>query len=529
MCTTAAAIRPPPVPSSLLADFRDHELNVHIDCDVNEEWRSALPHANFQGAPPYDIAVACETGRSNVLDVVLPGGIAVFPREDWSLFAMSVPHAAPYEPDGPRRDVKTTVAGDGAFVALKKGLLDDNDHMTLGDYGSEYGEYRWGVFSRALRRSLGFVWPATMRDYFATQMALFEAPLGEVRISMVLPHKVSRSDVVKFKRRDGKRVSLQRDVFLDAIREDICFSLAVHRERISAEIGGDNRSIVARIFPWRRVFDVDAAAVPDYALHEKMRPWLTWRAYFGAVEPQPQVVVAQTAREKSLMVDDDLSDFYTGRVTAGVLEGRVQVSLASADCEGFAQALALHHLTCFSSGFSDNEVAGRHSALYALAAKEKFDGSIGVAAEASLREMHSKTRKPWPPLSQLEVGAARPKASLGFFEGKAFANDRPEPLLAELPHGVDVLIDRRAARSCKGLDDLASRAVAPGGVWILEGLDECGGKGWPDLVSSLEAFATEGMMLVGRNIAAASRRDTWVADARRLSWPQDTDWDHEEL
>lgn len=442
---------------------------------------------------------------------------------------MSLPHAVPYAPNGQRRDVKMVVAGDGAFVALKKGLLDDNDHMTLGDYGSEYGEYRWGVFSRVLRRGMGIAWPSTMREYFAAQMALFEAPLGEVRISMALPYKESQSGAVKFKRRDGKRVSLQRDVFLEAIREDICFALAVHRERINTELGGDNRSIIAHVLPWRHVFDSDAAAVPDYALHEKMRPWHTWRSYFGDAEPQPQVVVAQTAREKSLMVDDDLSDFYTGRVTMGVLEGSVHVSLASADCDSFSEAFALHRLDCFFNGSSANEVAGRHSALYAIAAKEKFDGSIGVAAEASLREMHSSAGQPWSPLSQLELGAARPKASLGLFEGRAFANDRPESLLAGMPHGVDVLIDRRAARSCMGLEDLASRALAPGGVWILEGLDECGDKGWPELASSLEAFATGGMMLVGRNIAAASGRDTWRADARRLDWPQATDWRDDEL
>lgn len=50
---------------------------------------------------------------------------------------------------------------------------DDNDHMALGDYGNEYGEYRWGVFMRFIQRMLRH--PGGKADkYFSAQQAFFE-------------------------------------------------------------------------------------------------------------------------------------------------------------------------------------------------------------------------------------------------------------------------------------------------------------------------------------------------------------------
>ena len=122
------------------------------------------------------------------------------------------------------------------------------------------------------------------------------------------------------------------------------------------------------------------ANLTDFELHEKMRPWKTWRAYFGESPPQPLIVVAQTAREKRLMVDDDLSDFYKGGVTAAVPEGDVEVSVVSPACDTFADALSLHQLQCIpSAGEVENRVPA-HSPAMILAVTPAAGVMVGIEA-----------------------------------------------------------------------------------------------------------------------------------------------------
>ena len=64
----------------------------------------------------------------------------------------------------------------------------------LGDLGKEYGEYRWGVFSRFLARMVRHAVPEAAQ-YYDRQMAVFDTPISEVRLRLGLPHRVEGQKV----------------------------------------------------------------------------------------------------------------------------------------------------------------------------------------------------------------------------------------------------------------------------------------------------------------------------------------------
>lgn len=470
----------------LLSEFRDAPLAVAAA-------DPALPAAVL--GPPGERDVAAD------LEDVRPGGVAVVNvtgRLIRGLWQVARYQAAR---DPALRRVKLAIVSGGAAALLSKGVLDDNDHMCLGDLGKEYGEYRWGVFSRFLARMVRHAAPEAAQ-YFSHQMAVFDAPISEVRLRLGLPHHVEGGEM-HFATRDGAERHMAREAVRAALLKDLSFALAIHPERIS----------VAQAEDAMQVTIADVANLTDFDLHRKMRPWKTWRDYFGESPPQPLVVVAQTAREKSLMVDDDLSDFYKGSVTAAVPEGDVKVSVVSPACEAFADALSLHQLQCIPGEGGVPARAPTHSPLYRLAAKEKLDGALGTAAEASLRAIHAASGKPWPPLMQLVLEPGSVVVSL--FEGRLLRKAKSvAAVAAKLPRGVDVV---HIIGSCE-IPASALAVLVPGGVVLLEHMP-C-----PAREDAFAAFVDSarglGDLAVGRNIAVVVKPGVWEWDERRASWPQ---------
>merc|ERR1712232_23073 len=156
--------------------------------------------------------------------------------------------------------------------------------------------------------------------------------MGEVEFQ--LDQTAGKDGKIALRDRAGKRIAFKsKDALHSALRYDLRFGLHVHLDRITVLPSDSSRSVTA-LFT-----DAARGELSDYKLHRKQKPWNTWQSYFGNVTPQCLAVVAQTAREKSLMVADDLSDFYTGRVTSAVPEGGVKVRVSSAECDRFREEL----------------------------------------------------------------------------------------------------------------------------------------------------------------------------------------------
>ncbi|CAE8614850.1 unnamed protein product [Polarella glacialis] len=405
---------------------------------------------------------------------------------------------SPYEgrPD-PFRRAKLVVVAGGQALLVSKGCLDDNDHFTLGDYGNEYGEYRWGVFSRFIQRMLP-QFSSETDAYFKLQSSVLALPIEVVMIELKFSNEI-KHDMIHFKTREGERRSIAQGIpFQEAVIKDISFALAVHKERIFVELVGQMIRVTIR-----------DAKVQDYDLHIKQRPWNTWTSYFGPADPQPLSVVAQTAREKSLMVGDDLSDLYNGRVTAAIPQGEVSVAVTSPDCSGFREALSLHQFRCLSA--QSGTRAPPHSALYSLAAKEKLSGDLGTAAESSLKAILARNRHAWPDLAVLHIEGKT--ASLEVFEGRRLTKGlKLRALTAKLHHGVDLL----HLHSCK-IPAPALDVLADGGLVLIEGVD-CTK---PEAFDRFLGQALEiGAVAIGRRIAVIIKPGRYRVDPRRALWPR---------
>jgi len=390
------------------------------------------------------------------------------------------------------------------------GALDDNDHMALGDYGNEYGEYRWGVFMRFVWRLFRQASPKP-ELYFRDQMAVMSLPTEAVFADLRFEFKEKKENdgklLLQIKSRSGSKFEMTVEEFRSALIRDLSFGLAVHPERLSVEIlGGGIARLVVR--------DVE---VQDYPLHPtKQRPWGTWAAYFGRAAPQPLVVVAQTIREKSLMAGDDLSDFYKGRVTQALPEGNVEVTLVSQKCSAFAKALELHRFGCQASQLNEmpreTNVVPLHSVLYSYAAKEKLSGELGIPAESSLRRIFERTGSPLPALAALMLDESS-HASFMEFEGRSFTRGGLKSLLKKLPQGYDVL----QTSGCK-LPKPAVENLVPGGLILIENLDSCSDS--DDFREFLRVAARIGIVTVGRNIAVITKFGDFQHSKIRATWPQ---------
>eukprot|EP00933_Yihiella_yeosuensis_P041625 TRINITY_DN36015_c0_g1_i1.p1 TRINITY_DN36015_c0_g1~~TRINITY_DN36015_c0_g1_i1.p1 ORF type:complete len:409 (-),score=68.68 TRINITY_DN36015_c0_g1_i1:104-1255(-) len=375
--------------------------------------------------------------------------------------------------------------------------------MALGDYGNEYGEYRWGVFLRLVHRMLGRSYHCPKaHEYFDIQDKIFQLPIDSVLIDIGLDYKVDGNNI-KFQTREGKSMTLSKEEFMDALKQDMVYALGVHVERIELELLGEGI----------RVKISDVAEVADYRFSKKKRPWKTWSSYFGA-KPQPLAVVAQTAREKGFMVDDDLSDFYQGKVTAGIPEGKVSVTVASPSCKEFERILKIHKFECLSVK-SDKAPLEAQSPLYGLAAKEKLSGQIGVAAEASYTRTMEKFGVPWPDLAAIDdFDYKAGKASFSILEKNKLVREiKVKELVKKLPLQVDVI----HGSSCL-MDSYPLDTLTPGGVVIIEGTP-CNRH-----VDKFKQFLKDaqkiGTVLIGRNIAAIIKTGTYKHDSQRARWPQ---------
>ena len=214
-----------------------------------------------------------------------------------------------------------------------------------------------------------------------------------------------------------------------------------------------------------------------------------------------------------MKVDDDLSDFYKGRVTASVPEGGVKVSVESSGCKEFEQPLRMHLIACTEATVTP-DMAGAapvQSPLYVLAAKEKLSGDLGIAAESSLKTMFARTSKPWPSLAVLHI--EEDEASFELFEERGLTSGHIRSLVNRLPHGVDII----HVHSCD-IPPRALSALVPGGLVLVEGLD-CA-----DDLTEFDGFVAKarkiGHLAIGRRIGVIVKSGRYRADPRRAVWPQ---------
>jgi hypothetical protein len=308
-------------------------------------------------------------------------------------------------------------SGGGGRVAVltRKGALDDQEYMINGDYGTQYGEARHGLFSRALHRGFRVPWEARRQRYFEQALALLPARLHKLVFTMRAPREHDDAEsggAVSFALRadagGGRlRVGSAAEAKLCLLR-DVEFALSTHRERMEVsdfpseadEAGGttDRVEVTVRAASALPAAGAAGALRADYALHGKKGVWKSWRRYFGPrAAPQPLSVLAQNVREKFLMVsrDDDQSDLYKGRCSRALTEDAFDVVLHAPDCAALAPALKVHGLRCAASegegaadtGAADGAADGAdaaydrvaaHSPLYYLHVKAKWDGYIGL-------------------------------------------------------------------------------------------------------------------------------------------------------
>ena len=80
------------------------------------------------------------------------------------------------------REVKHVTISPHLVVLSRKGLLDDNDMLTLGDYGLDYSDGRWGLFARQMLRMMNVGISKERRAYFDTAMHILHP---SVRITKV--------------------------------------------------------------------------------------------------------------------------------------------------------------------------------------------------------------------------------------------------------------------------------------------------------------------------------------------------------
>eukprot|EP00929_Paragymnodinium_shiwhaense_P026786 TRINITY_DN15843_c0_g1_i1.p1 TRINITY_DN15843_c0_g1~~TRINITY_DN15843_c0_g1_i1.p1 ORF type:complete len:569 (+),score=162.47 TRINITY_DN15843_c0_g1_i1:36-1742(+) len=536
---------------SLFANFLLDPLRLRLPaeerCWANES--STLQAAEAVAAPPFDVKVSCAGGFD--LDGLLYGGVAVAKLPEgpsppaWLVNLMREIARRPLHSSVMARSLKAVAVGREWAVGLRAGLLDDNDHMTLGDYGSEYGEYRWGLFSRALHRMIGQPWH--LRARFEDWLPIFEVPIQRLSLSLFFPTLsldsaaadsaggvsiVARGGGAEKKKKSPERLRFGswRD-FAAALAADLAFGLEVPSDRLAVQPLVVPSGAQPGSGHWIEVVVAPARSrdnFQDYPLHAKKRPWTTWHSYYGKdMDEHPLAVVAQTFREKMLMVGEDLSDLYSGKATVAAAEGQYEVKIASKECKRYARTITLNKFKCVdaAAGAAVAAAAGeesdgleahappssfRHSILYGLAAKEKLDGLVGVGAEASLKTMYKKlAKKPWPPLVQ----ASPQSRELRHFEGKLLKDQSCAPK----GQCADVLEDSWN-RGCS----LKTRVVAwrkmlrPGGLAIVEGLQACFGLGGEaafanalrELYEEVQSQRLE-YFVVGRNVLFAMQPGTW--------------------
>jgi len=192
--------------------------------------------------------------------------------------------------------------------------------------------------------------------------------------------------------------------------QDLAFALLVHKQRIEVgefrDTGNGRVEVSIHFFPAGTVKSEDV----DFLIHPKIT-WKSWRSYFRSSPPQPLHVVAQTFREKCLMVGDDLSDFYRGAVTTAALENKWHVTVHSPDCDAHPQAMVTHRFRCKTvkpEQLMDHPIS--HSPFYHLFAKEKLDCCIGHGAWGGLFERRVRGRHDLSALFQdgmLEISGKR--------------------------------------------------------------------------------------------------------------------------
>jgi len=150
-----------------------------------------------------------------------------------------------------------------------------------------------------------------------------------------------------------------------------------------------------------------------------------------------------------------------------------------------------------------------HSILYSLGSKEKLEGKIGLAAEASLVSMYAESGHPWPKLVQLALDERR----LTYFEGDQIAQGAAASLLAKVGGKVDLISDSWE-RKCITDEKLGffSKGLRPGGMVIVQGLSGCFPRQWQSAIKSLTGAVDTGALeyfFVGRNIFFAVASGSW--------------------
>eukprot|EP00405_Crypthecodinium_cohnii_P016222 CAMPEP_0206455184 /NCGR_PEP_ID=MMETSP0324_2-20121206/21600_1 /ASSEMBLY_ACC=CAM_ASM_000836 /TAXON_ID=2866 /ORGANISM="Crypthecodinium cohnii, Strain Seligo" /LENGTH=690 /DNA_ID=CAMNT_0053925837 /DNA_START=57 /DNA_END=2129 /DNA_ORIENTATION=- len=289
------------------------------------------------------------------------------------------------------------------LVLFKQGAGDEVDYLTLGDYGRAYGEGRGQLLGRLRVWELSAPSLPWDEKYFSQQLRLFDMHIEAVYARLTFKLKVMRTkdpghqDYVLLtprKKKKAKKMTIPQ--FRSTLINDLSFGLALHTERIEVtslenlEEHDGLTEVEVKFLP--------STVVPrdkvDFSFHPKI-DWKNWTSYFRDQGPQPLHVVAQTFREKALMIGHDLSDFYKGGVTIGALQKKYQVTLQSPDCQSFDAAIKVHGFRCFpsSTGYTEqHEEPVPHSPLHRIFAKEKLDCCIGKGAFGDLPHRRVKHR-----------------------------------------------------------------------------------------------------------------------------------------
>jgi hypothetical protein len=239
--------------------------------------------------------------------------------------------------------------------------------------------------------------PWLHRDNFKANLRIFEAPVVSVTLQLKLLGLVQQKDQISCSYRKTGAVHTYTDSDFDQkLIGDLAFGLQLHRERISVQ------GIEA---PWVNITVSRLEAASDFPIKRREGMlWRSWEDYFGkGAKPQHLVTVAQTFRDKMIMVGDDLSDIYKQKVTSCAEEGKFTVIVSSPSCQDFETTFAAHRMVCVHAN-GPGELAGQHSMLYEIVGKDKVDNS-DMVEYSSLPELYRRKGQAWPDQRHLETPA----------------------------------------------------------------------------------------------------------------------------
>jgi len=209
-------------------------------------------------------------------------------------------------------------------VLALKGISDDNDYLTLGDYGKKFGDGESGVVMRAMYRQI-YHYSKTLRAKARSIIALHAAHIHRIRVNMKFRPSAAKPQAI-----------VKTDQGKEKLITALAFGLAIHRDRMKVVVTKD-ADLAVDIFPPKK----STYALEDLQFDPRVW-WKTASEYYGEYTvTTPLSVVALTVVEKAKMDD---SDIWGNEITKFLIpeETNVDLVLASGDCK----ALRAPHIKC---------------------------------------------------------------------------------------------------------------------------------------------------------------------------------------